>query len=124
MDIDLTENGWRTRVTYEGEIGYEALNQMLAVVMSFRSAVALDHFRFARDGINPLLYDYRIWLTDGRIWKQDITFDAGFEDDPLMTFTVQPAWRESEFVAHRELRREMSVLRNAYGASLVRIDPA
>jgi hypothetical protein len=123
--IDLTENGWRTRLTYSvGAFGCPELTALWTITMGFRSLLELERFRFERDGGNPLQYDFRIWLTGGRVWKQTLIFAGPGDADPTMTFDVTPGWKVSECAAHRDLRDAMVRFRNKHDLSLARLDPA
>lgn len=123
--IDVTENGWRTRVSYGATaMSYPELSALLGITMAVRSMVPLERFKFERDANDPLVYDYRIWLTGGRIWKQTLSFVGATDSNPTMTFDVAPGWKLSEFAAHRELRDAMVRMRNRYDLWLARLDPA
>jgi len=124
MVIDIDASGWRLRMTY-GQPGLNGshLQRLIDLAAVIHQAMPLDRFRFQQDDATPEVYSYRIWLIDGRQWKQEITFESPLDEDPSMIFDVAPGWKLSEFSAHRDWRALMVDLRNGLGATDVRLDP-
>lgn len=123
VNVDLTAGIWRTRMTYSVDALGGDLLRRLVDLGDRLIGLPLLRFRFEQVDATAV-YLYRIWLTDGRLWRQELTFASGNDPDPLLTFEVVPGWKLSEFVPHRELRDFMVQLRNQLGASVVRIDAA
>jgi hypothetical protein len=90
---------------------------------ALRRIPLFQKFKWERDATNPNLYDYRIWLSDGRQWTQTLLFSAPVDQKPKETFSVNPGWDEDEFMPHRAWRTLMIRARNDLGCSLLRIDP-
>jgi len=68
------------------------------------------------------LGEYEVKLTDGRKWKQTITFGSPPNADPPMTFDVDDAWRASEFVRQRAMRDLIVSLVVTHGLTELKCD--
>lgn len=120
FETDITFGNYRLRVTYS-DVGMsgDIAKELVDVSELFIASVPLVKFRFEQKE-NNLDYEYRIWLDDGRQWRQLISFfDNNPDTDPKMTFDVSQPWKLSEFVSHRDLRNLMIHVRNNINASLV-----
>lgn len=125
MNLDLIEASWRLRMTYGTDrLSGSVLGRWHKAACQLRAGVPLQRFKFERSVGSPQVYDYRIWLLDGRIWQQDVTFMSANDTNPSMTFSVPAGWKLSEFAAHREWRDLMVEVRNSMDATLVRLDPS
>lgn len=119
-DLDLTVGACRIRMTYSAPLSVNHFNSLVSTSHAMSTALALDWAKLEITA--PNVYDYRIRLQDSRMWRQTLTFSGAIDADPSMTFTVQPGWLLSEFTAQREWRAEVISLRNAVGATLIRLD--
>lgn len=121
MNLDLTEANWRIRATYtKGVMSSDALKRTHTVLVAAREALPMLRFRFELDSST---YNYRVWLTDGRLWQQTVTFAGDPDPDPGMTFNVPVPWKLTEFAALRDLRNLAVEWRNFYGCTSLRLDP-
>jgi hypothetical protein len=124
MEVDITGGAWRIRMSHTLPLSSACMNGLYRLAEQLHQRISLfQRFRFERSPANPNLYDYRIWLTDTRLWKQTFLFAGPRDDNPTQTFDVAPGWKPSEFTPHREWRELMVDLRNSADASLVRVDP-
>lgn len=120
MQLDLLEQDWRLRVTYtKSALTAAFLERTYRVVCHTRDRVPLQRCRFELEGG---YYSWRVWLQDGRLWQQTVTFSSDMDHDPGMTFHVPAQWRQTEFSALRELRQLAIDWRVGLGATLFRLD--
>lgn len=83
------------------------------------AAIGVSLFKVFRE-TNPEEYAYRVQLSDGRVWKQQIFL---LPDATEMTFDVNPPWKMEEFAPFRAIRDEYVVgLCRTYGVSLIRAE--
>lgn len=122
--VDITFGAWRLRATAAGALTPGQLEAVWMVLQLLTSGVPLLRFRFEAEGGTGLIYRYRIWLTDSRIWDQTLTFANAADSDPILSFSVSPGWKLSEFMPHRDLRDQVILLRNGSGLSSLRVDAA
>jgi hypothetical protein len=123
MTIDIIESTWRYRCTYgTGNLTGELLQRFMESASVMRQGMPLQRFKFEQN-VDLVSYDYRIWLLDGRVWAQTLTFAGVSDADPIMTFSANPGWKVSMIATHRTWRDLMVDFRNLLGATLVRIDP-
>lgn len=121
MNLDITLGEFRLRMTHSAAVTAGDVEALLRSLEELIAGLPLDRARFEGAGA---AYTYRIWLIGGRLWQQDVTFQSAPDNDPLMTFSVVPAWKESEFVCQRAWRASCKAMRNRCGCTLLRIDAA
>jgi hypothetical protein len=100
ISLDLTSADW-ARLASQAE--------------SFNSSCQSTKLTFTRIsgvGVIPKVFEYKINVLDGRIWKQTITFDD--LRNPAMTFNVNDLWRLTEFSQQRTLRDILVALVGSY----------
>lgn len=119
--LDLTVGACRVRMTYSTPLGVNHFIGLVSVGHAMSDAISLDWAEFQQRPAQPI-YDYRVRLQDGRVWRQVITFAGASDFNPDMTFNVNPGWSLNEFSAMREWRLQCIGLRNSASASLIRLD--
>lgn len=115
------------KMDVECEVGFpeilvhDELFMELSRRLAFQHAVVrLDKFTFERiDPSDRLRFKYEIKLRDGRKWTQTVIFSKaeptpGEDEDPMMSFNVSDDWKLTEFSSHRQVRKAVLSLRNAY----------
>jgi hypothetical protein len=119
-ELDLTVGACRVRMTYAASLSVNHLVSLVTIGHAMSEALDLDWARFLETA--PGVFDYRIRLQDGRMWRQEISFTGTPDGNPSMTFAVNPGWQLDEFSAQRDWRVECISLRNSAGASSIRLD--
>src|SRR3990167_9411858 len=77
-------------------------------LVALHNVVPLAEFVFARQPAGH--FKHEITTADGRMWKQQIRFDALRPLDPWQTFDVTQEWRRSEFLANIPPREELILI--------------
>lgn len=85
---------------------------LIQALFTLVNEVPLDQFLFETQPDATHLYRFR--ATDGRVWKQKITFASFGDTDPAMTFDVNQPWKLSEFTRHRAVREAVILLHNTF----------
>jgi len=94
-----------------------ASNSVMSLCETFNSVVPCIKILLNRTSTpeqTPAVFLYKIEASDGRIWRQHITFDN--PSNPKMTFEVVDPWRLSEFSNQRNVRNAFVNLVAAYPA--------
>jgi hypothetical protein len=60
------------------------------------------------------VYAYRVETRDGRVWSQQLEFDAA--DDPAMTFLVEQGWRNREISCVANMRARVIAMYRSIAA--------
>lgn len=92
----------------------DALLEALAIL---NAAVPIAVLLWERTA--PGVYDYKLTLKDGRLWKQTVAFQQSGE--PLQTFAVTDGWRNSEFSLSRSVRDALILHSLGFGISKFRV---
>jgi hypothetical protein len=80
---------------------------LLNALLMMHSFTTVSKFRCSIEDSSQNRYSYKIELSDGRQWKQDLYMRA---DDVYMTFSVSDLWKLNEFEKHREIRNYVIAL--------------
>lgn len=100
VQVDYTE------AEYE-KVVPDILQRMVGLALMAAQSAPLSKIKL-KESAAPLVYDYVITATDGRIWTQAVDFAD--LDNPSMSFAVSPGWKKSEFVPLRPVRDEAEEL--------------
>lgn len=95
---------------------------VLLALEAFHAVVPLTQVLFRQDANPAPIGQYTYTFTDGtRTWTQKITFASLLDTDPLMTFTVNDGWKESEFSQQRFIRKQLQILRAEQALTFFRV---
>jgi len=103
MDLSI-----ETEMALSPETG--EINRIYMLLKDLYKAVPLTKFVFKRQVGSEVMYDYKIFTVDSRVWKQILDFSSSGDLNVVQTFNVSPGWRLREFTPHRELRDTVSRL--------------
>ena|SRR3990167_7588466 len=86
----------------------------------YKATAPVKTLEMEQDALDPTLYHYEVELTDGKLWKQKITIASGQE--AMHTFDVPVAWKQSAFVAQRDVREALIELIRNHGVTSLKCE--
>ena len=103
-------------VTSDTQMYYDDIHVSLVVqrTLSYNQHTPLTRLRFWY--IAPNQYRYKVWLRDGREYKQELYFDDVDDFDPMIEFNLgNQRFRATEILYNQEIKPELFHMVRGHG---------